>query len=111
MLVRIPYRHDKWARVTAGLTTVAKEEVKERKIGTGTWNISTLTGRLRKVVEVMERRGIDHLCGGGVIVSNNWNEKLIKVKRLNNMLLKIPIIIGDMIVHIILAYAPQMGCQ
>mgnify|MGYP001798679339 CR=1 FL=1 len=110
MLVRIPYRHDKWARVTAGLTTVAKE-VKERKIRTGTWNISTLTGRLRKVVEVMERRGIDNLCGGGVIVSNNWNKKLIKVKRVNNMLLKIPIIIGDMIVHIILAYAPQMGCQ
>ena len=36
---------------------MAKEEVKERKIGTGTWNISTLTGRLRKVVEVMRGGG------------------------------------------------------
>ena len=118
-----------------------KKLVKEWKIRTGTWNVGTLTGRLREIVDVMERRRIDFLCvqetrwkgngareigngyklyysgsregrnGVGVIVNHFWKEKVIDVVRVNNRLLKISIIVGDKVVHIISAYAPQMGCQ
>lgn len=49
--------------------------------------------------------------GVGVVVNDSWKEKVIDVKRVNNRLLRISIIVGDKVVHIISAYAPQMGCQ
>ena len=118
-----------------------KTLVKEWRIRAGTWNVGTLTGRLREIVDVMERRRIDILCvqetrwkgcgtreigsgyklyysgsregrnGVGIIVSNNWKGKVIEVKRVNDRLLRIPIIVGDKIVQVISAYAPQMGCE
>lgn len=45
------------------------------------------------------------------MVSNSWKEKVVEVKRANDTLLKIPIIIGDKVVNIISAYAPQMGAK
>ncbi|XP_066971908.1 craniofacial development protein 2-like [Macrobrachium rosenbergii] len=111
------------------------------KIRAGTWNVGTPTGRLREIVGVMERRRIDFLCvqearwkgsgtremgngyklyysgsregrnGAGIIVNNNWKKKVVEVKRVNDRLLKIPIIIEDKVTNIIAAYAPQVGCQ
>ncbi|XP_066986829.1 craniofacial development protein 2-like [Macrobrachium rosenbergii] len=116
--------------VPQGLRLRPAKLVKEWKIRAGTWNVGTLTGRLRAIADVMERRRIDFLCvqetrwkgsgtreigngyklyysgsregrnGVGIIVSNNWKEKVVEVKRVNDRLLKIPIITGDKVVNI-----------
>ena len=44
-------------------------------------------------------------------MSSNWKEKVLEVIRVNDRILRIPITIGDKVLHIISAYAPQMGCQ
>lgn len=49
-------------RVLQGTRLRPKKLVKEWKIRTGTWNVGTLTGRLREIVDVMERRRVDFLC-------------------------------------------------
>ena len=117
-----------------------KKPVKEWKIRAGTWNVGTLTGKLREIVDVMERRKVDFLCvqetrwkgnsareigngyklyysgsregrnGVGVIVSNTWKDKVIEVKRVNDRILRLSITIENRVLHIISAYAPQMGC-
>ena len=118
-----------------------KEKEKEWKFRVGTWNVGTLTGKLREIADVMERRRIGVLCmqetrwkgkgarevgngfklyycgaqlgrnGVGVIVSSALKDKVVEVKRVSDRMIVVVMLFGECIVHIVSAYSPQMGCN
>ena len=107
----------------------------------GTWNVGSLTGRGREIAEVMERWGIDILCvqetrwtgnsardlggdckilyngthtrrnGVGIIVKEHWRDKVLEVKRVNDRLRSIKLLLKTVTQTVISGYAPQVGCS
>ena len=107
----------------------------------GTWNVGSLTGKGREIVDVMERRKIKVMCvqetkwkgesakmlgngyklyycgknqrrnGVGIIVEESLNKNIIKVERVSDRLMCIKLALGKNIVNFVSGYAPQQGCQ
>ena len=105
----------------------------------GTWNVGTMTGRGREIVEVCKRRRLDLLCvqetkwsgkssrklgenyriiysgenskrnGVGVILSPQLSEQVVEVERHSDRLIKVKVVTGGEIWNIVSAYAPQVG--
>ncbi|XP_056695105.1 uncharacterized protein [Spinacia oleracea] len=78
----------------------------------GTWNIGSLTGRSVEVVEVMRGRIINILClqetkcdGKKAREISPW----VDVSRKSDRIMSIKLVIGDEVVTIVSAYAPQEG--
>ena len=127
----------KYATVGGGGTGESGRSTEKVRIGT--WNIGTMTGRGREIVDVMERRRVKALCvqetkwkgncsrqlsrrykliytrestkinGVGIIVCKDLADKVVQVKRKSDRLIKVQVIIRDRIWNIISAYAPQVN--
>ena len=110
-----------------------------RKIGS--WNVGSMTGRGRELVEVFERRPIGIACvqetkwtgksarelgdgykifyggerrkqnGVGVILDADLKSKVIDIKRPGDRLIKVKLVEAGEVYNIISAYAPQAGCS
>jgi hypothetical protein len=105
-----------------------------------TWNVGSLTGRSREVIDVMQRRKIGILClqeirwkgqgarelgegykllysggtdkknGVGVILDQEMKEKVVDVMRHSNRLMAVRLVIQGQVYNIVSGYAPQTGC-
>ncbi|KAK9088826.1 hypothetical protein Scep_027908 [Stephania cephalantha] len=54
--------------------------------------------------------GIDRKCNGvGIVVDNDYKDKVVEVKRMGDRLILVKLIIGDEKINILSAYAPQVG--
>ncbi len=112
---------------------------KKPRIRIGNWNIGSLTGKGRELVDVMQRRNIKILCiqtkwkGNsarkiegykvyytgestkknevGIILHPDVQEQVTEVKRVNDRLMGMKLIRDGKIWHIVSAYAPQQGCR
>ena len=51
----------------------------------------------------------DGVSGVGVLVAESWIENVIEVRRVNERILVVRIMIGNCIVNLISVYAPQVG--
>ncbi|XP_056694778.1 uncharacterized protein [Spinacia oleracea] len=72
----------------------------------GTWNVGSLTGRLVEVVEVMRRRRINILC---ILIDRYYIDDVVDVSRKSDRIMSIKLVLGDEVVNIVSAYAPQAG--
>ncbi|KAK9119344.1 hypothetical protein Scep_017437 [Stephania cephalantha] len=53
---------------------------------------------------------IDRKCNGvGIVVDNDYKDKVVEVKRTEDILILIKLIIGDEKINILSAYTPQVG--
>ena len=115
------------------------KKIVERNDKIGSWNVGSMIGRGRELVEVCKRRNIGILCvqetkwtgksarelgegfkilysgekssrnGVGVIVSPEFKEKVVEVSRPSDRLIKLKLVIAGEIFNIVSAYAPQSG--
>ena len=127
------------------LKTLVGANSKKRRRGenfrVGTWNVGSLTGKGREIVDVMERRKIKVMCvqetkwkgerakilgngyklyycgvnqrrnGVGIIVEESLTRNIIKVDRVSDRLICVKVVLGKNIVSFVSGYAPQQGCQ
>ena len=107
----------------------------------GSLNVGTMTGKGRELVDMMERRKIDilgvqetkwkgsksrNLGGGykliyngedrrrngvGIIVKEECISDIHEVKRVSDRIISVKVDIRGVIVNVISAYAPQVGCE
>ena len=118
-----------------------KKRVEDCRVRMATWNVGSLTGRRREITEVMERRRINTLCvqetrwignsardlgrdckisysgahtrriGVGIIVKGHWRDKVLEVKRVNDRLVSIKLLLKTVTLNVTSGYAPQVGCS
>ena len=110
-----------------------------KKFSLASWNIGTMTGKSRELVEVMMRRRVAVACvqevrwkgeqarevgegykifyvgeqsgrnGVGVIVSSSLVDNVVEVKRCSSRLMKVKLVWESTVVNVVCAYAPQVG--
>ena len=120
---------------------VEDKKKNKKKIRIGTWNIGSLTGKGRELVDVMQRRDIKVLCiqetkwkgnsarkigegfkvyytgentrrnGVGIILHPELQENVTEVMRVNDRLIGLKLVKDGKVWHIISTYAPQQGCM
>ncbi|XP_028796772.1 craniofacial development protein 2-like [Neltuma alba] len=118
-----------------------KKLVYESKIRFSTWNVRTLYGKSREVVEVMGKRKINILClqetkyvgkkafeftnrfklwytgkvgtrnGAVIIIDNEWKQNVVEVKRIEDRIISLRIIVGRDTINVISVYAPQVEAE
>ena len=108
------------------------------RIRIGSANVGTMSRRSGEVVEMALRRRLDFCClqetrwrgegarnlgrykffwkgcseglsGVGILVSERWIEKVLEVKRVNERLMLLKVIVGKSVINIVSVYAPQSG--
>ncbi|XP_026746110.1 uncharacterized protein LOC113507456 [Trichoplusia ni] len=117
------------------------QSVREIRLRCASWNIGTMTGRGRELADVLKRRRINVAClqetkwrggrareigegykfyycgsdgkrnGVGVVLDNRLKESVVDVKRVNDRLIAVKVIVDDIIFNIVSVYAPQSGCE
>jgi hypothetical protein len=111
-----------------------------RRIRIGSWNVGSLTGKLRELVDAAVRRGVDILCiqetkwkgqkakevedtgfklwytgttanrnGVGILINKSLKEGVVDVKRQGDRIILVKLVVGDLVLNVISAYAPQVG--
>ncbi|WMV47915.1 hypothetical protein MTR67_041300 [Solanum verrucosum] len=104
----------------------------------GSWNIGSLTGKSIELVKILKKRKINIACvqetrwvgakardidgfklwysggsrdrnGVGILVDGDLREQVVEVRRINNRLMTIKLVIGGCTLSVISAYAPQVG--
>ena len=108
------------------------------KLRVGSWNIGSLTGKSIELVKSLKRRQINIACvqetrwvgtkardvdgfklwysggsrgrnGVGILVDEDLRNYVVEVRRTNDRIMSIKLIIGRHIVNVVSAYAPQAG--
>ena len=117
-----------------------KRAGKSEEMRVGTLNVGTMSGKGGEIVDMMERRKIDVLCvqetkwkgskarsmgkgykllyygldgkrnGIGVILKEEYASSVVEVKRVSDRVLALKLVKEGLILNIISAYAPQVGC-
>ena len=140
------YRHPpagtkRWQGVVHQPRVRLKKQVEQAPFRIGSWNVGSMTGKGRELVEAVKRRRIDILCvqetkwkghksrelgcgykiiyngesssrdGVGIIVGEKWRDNIIAVERTSSRIMYIKIALGKVIWNIMSAYAPQVGCS
>uniref|UniRef100_A0A673K0B0 Craniofacial development protein 2-like n=1 Tax=Sinocyclocheilus rhinocerous TaxID=307959 RepID=A0A673K0B0_9TELE len=107
----------------------------------GTLNVGTMTGKGRELVDMMQRRKVDILCvqetrwkgskarsigagfklfyhgvdrkrnGVGVILKEEFVKNVLEVKRVSDRLMSLKLEIEGVMLNVVSAYAPQVGCE
>ncbi|XP_061347361.1 uncharacterized protein LOC133292888 [Gastrolobium bilobum] len=108
----------------------------------GSWNIGTLTGKLRELADVFARRKMNIVClqetkwagekakevdgtgfklwyigtnkspnGVGIMIDKSFRDKVVDVKRKGDRIILVKLVVGDLILNILIVYAPQIGLQ
>lgn len=111
-----------------------------RRICLGSWNVGSLTGKLRELVDTAVRRRVDVLCvqetkwkgqkakevedtgfklwytgttsnknGVGILVNKSLRDGVVDVKRQGDRMILVKLVVGDLVLNVISAYAPQVG--
>ena len=116
------------------------DEKSKDSLRISTWNVGSLTGKSREIVDVMQRRKINAMCiqevkwtgssarelgdgyklyysggrnkrnGVGIILDPNLKDTVFEVIRHNDRVMSVKAAIHGDIINIISAYAPQAGC-
>ena len=125
---------------TPGLKS--RQLVGERfKVRVGTWNVGTLTGKSRELVEVLKRRKVNICCvqetrwkgekakeigegykiiyagktssrnGVGVVVDEVMKANVVGVVRKSDRVIIVKLVLGSKVLNVVSAYAPQIGCE
>nr|XP_016487121.1 PREDICTED: craniofacial development protein 2-like [Nicotiana tabacum] len=100
------------------------------RLRVGSWNIGTLTGKSIELAKILHKRKINIACVQetradgfklwyservrgknkvGILVDKDLRELVIEVKRVNDMLMAIKIVVGGYTLNIVSAYAPHVG--
>jgi hypothetical protein len=125
---------------TARAYPVSDDHAKTTRIKFATWNVGSLTGKSREIVDVMQRRKINVMCiqevkwtgqsareigdgykvlysggkskknGVGVILDPELKSEVIDVTRHSDRLMLVKIAVHSEVVNVITGYAPQTGC-
>ncbi|XP_065675628.1 uncharacterized protein LOC136091844 [Hydra vulgaris] len=107
----------------------------------GTMNVGTMTGKGRELADAMEKRKLDILCvqdtrckgskarsigggfklfyhgvdrkrnGVGVILKEEFSKSVVEVKRVSDRVICVKLEIDGVVMNVISAYAPQVGCD
>ena len=111
-----------------------------RRIRLGSWNVGSLTGKLRELVDAAVRRGVDILCvqetkwrgqkakevedtgfklwytgtaanrnGVGILINKSLKYGVVDVKRRGDRIILVKLVVEDLVLNVISAYAPQVG--
>ena len=114
--------------------------VEPTRIRLGSWNVGSLTGKLRELVDTAIRRRVNILCvqetkwkgqkakevdntgfklwytgttasrnGVGVLIDKSLKNGVVDVRRQGDRIILVKLVIGDMVLNVISAYAPQVG--
>ncbi|AQK73740.1 Retrovirus-related Pol polyprotein LINE-1 [Zea mays] len=114
--------------------------VEPTRVCVGSWNVGSLTGKLREIVDVAVRRRVNILCvqetkwkgqkakevegtgfklwytgtatnknGVGVLIDKSLKDGVVDVKRVGDRIILVKLVIGDLVLNVISAYAPQVG--
>ncbi|ONM58670.1 Retrovirus-related Pol polyprotein LINE-1 [Zea mays] len=114
--------------------------VEPTRVRVGSWNVGSLTGKLREIVDVVVRRRVNILCvqetkwkgqkakevegtgfklwytgtatnknGVGVLIDKSLKDGVVDVKRVGDRIILVKLVIGDLVLNVISAYAPQVG--
>jgi hypothetical protein len=110
------------------------------RVCVGTWNVGSLTGKLREVVDTMIRRRVNILCvqktkwkgqkakevedtgfklrytgntstknGVGIVLDKSLKDRVVDIKRQEDRIILVKLLVGDLVFNVISAYAPQIG--
>jgi len=110
------------------------------RLRVGSWNVGSLTGKLREVVDAMTRRRVNILCvqetkwsgqkarevedtgyklwysgatatrnGVGIVIDKSLKDGVVDIKRRGDRIILVKLLVGDLVLNIISAYAPQIG--
>ncbi|KAI5615411.1 hypothetical protein C0J50_10766 [Silurus asotus] len=118
-----------------------KEQCRRVEVRFGTLNVGTMTGKGREIADMMERRKVDMLCvqetkwkgskarnigggfklfyhgvdgkrnGVGVILKEEYSKSVVEVKRVSDRVMIVKVEVEGMMINVISAYAPQVGCE
>ncbi|KAG5580523.1 hypothetical protein H5410_051150 [Solanum commersonii] len=106
----------------------------------GSWNIGSLTGKSIELVKILKKRKINIACvqetrwvgakarvvdgfklwysggskdrnGVGILVDGDLREQVVEVRRINDRLMMVKLVIGGCTLSVISAYAPQVGLE
>ena len=114
--------------------------VEPTRIRLGSWNVGSLTGKLRELVDTATRRRVNILCvqetkwkgqkakevdntgfklwytgtvanrnGVGVLIDKSLKNGVVGVRRQGDRIILVKLVVGDMVLNVISAYAPQVG--
>ena len=116
-------------------------KVKRIVLRIGTLNVGTMTGKGRELADMMERRKVDILCvqetkwkgskaknlgggfklfyhgqdgrrnGIGVIMKDEYAKRVLGVERVSDRVMCVKLEIEGVIMNLISAYGPQVGCE
>ncbi|KAL6543640.1 hypothetical protein OROGR_010137 [Orobanche gracilis] len=104
----------------------------------GSWNLGTLTGKLLELVDILANRRIDVACiqetrwkgaqfreangyklwysglanssnGVGILLSKELKDNVVEVKRCNDRIMSVRVVVGEKVVNVVCAYAPHVG--
>ncbi|XP_019233395.1 PREDICTED: craniofacial development protein 2-like [Nicotiana attenuata] len=104
----------------------------------GSWNIGTLTGKSIELAKILQKRKVNIACvqetrwagskarnadgyklwysgvvrgknGVGILVDRDLRESVVEVRRVNDRLMFIKLVIGECTLNVVSAYAPQAG--
>ena len=112
--------------------------VEPTRIRLGSWNVGSLTGKLRELVDTATRRRVNILCvqetkwkgqkakevdntgfklwytgtvanrnGVGVLIDKSLKNGVVGVRRQGDRIILVKLVVGDMVLNIISAYAPK----
>jgi hypothetical protein len=119
-----------------GVTKLAETS----RIRLGSWNVGSLTGKLRELVDTAIRRRVNILCvqetkwtgqkakeventgfklwytgtersrnGVGILIDKSLKDGVVDVRRQGDRIILVKLVVGDLVLNIVSAYAPQVG--
>ena len=110
-------------------------------MGAATLNVGSMIGKGRELADMMERRKVDILCvqetkwkrskarsigggfkllyhgvdggnnGVGIILKEDYARSVVEVKRKSDRMMSVKMEIKGVMMNVINAYAPQVGCE
>ncbi|XP_019242691.1 PREDICTED: craniofacial development protein 2-like, partial [Nicotiana attenuata] len=107
-----------------------------RRLSIGSWNIGTLTGKSIELAKILQKRKVNIACvqetrwagskarnadgyklwysgvmrgknGVGILVDRDLRESVVEVRRVNDSLMFIKLVVGEFTLTVVSAYAPQ----
>lgn len=117
---------------------MANRKVNNYSFRLGTLNVGTLTGKFLELVDMLKKRNVDAVCiqetkwkggktkeangfklwysgvastrnGVGIMLTTNMKDNVVEVKRLNDRIMMITLVVNAEVVNIVSAYAPHTG--
>ncbi|KAG2587498.1 hypothetical protein PVAP13_5NG144843, partial [Panicum virgatum] len=107
---------------------VGKKLAEPIRIRIGSWNVGSLTGKLRELVDVaIRRRGqkakevedtgfkfwytgaTPGRNGVGILIDRSLKDGVVEVRRQGDRIILIRLVVGDSVLNVNSAYAPQVG--